>query len=150
MLTFSGGEGLAERMKTLDLLTIVEHEVIRGIKDDTAQGRDANGSSFAEYTSPYAKIRQRRGLATSPVNLRVRATNSLLDTLQTRRQNENESVISVAQDREKIAEGISSTVGKTKSGTTYSKAARLFMGVSQNTISAIESVMQDEIEGVLR
>lgn len=131
MLTFTGGEGLAERMGALNFLPTIEAEVIRGIRKNTAQGVDASGTSFAGYTKQYSNYRKHKGLSISPVNLRAKSEDSLLDTLGAQRIDEKHSVISVKSDREKIAEGLS--------------RKRKFMGVSISTVTPIEQKLEDEL-----
>lgn len=136
MLTFTGGEGLSERMNALNFLPIIEAEVIRGIRVNTSQGLDAGGSSFAGYTNAYKEYgRLRKGLSTNPVNLRVKTSDSLLDTLGAEKVSENESVISVKADRELIADGLS--------------AKRQFMGVTSGAILRIEQKLEDELKRVM-
>ncbi len=131
MMTVSGGEGLAERMRALNFLPIIEAEVIRGIRVDTAKGIDAGGSAFAPYGKQYANYgRMKKGLSVSPVNLRAKAEDSLLDTLGAQRIDEKNSVISVSPEKEKIAKGLS---GKRK-----------FMGVSVSAVTGIEQKLENE------
>jgi hypothetical protein len=137
MLTFTGGEGISERLSALNFLPVIESEVIRGIRLDTQQGKDAGGSSFAEYTKQYAKYgRLRKGLPVSPVNLRVKSEDSLLDSLGAERIDEKHSVISVKSEKEKIAEGLSKK--------------RLFMGVSNDTVTKIEAKLEDEFARMMQ
>lgn len=129
-IEFSGGEGLHERMKSLTFLPIIESEVIRGIRENVSHGLDGNGNAMAPYTNAYKTIRLHKGLPVTPVNLRVKAEDSLLDTLGARKIDENNSEISVREDKERVAEGLSNK--------------RRFMGVSPSTVVRIEQRLDSE------
>jgi hypothetical protein len=135
MLTFSGGEGLHERMSALNFLPIIEAEVIRSIRVDVQQGLSPDGSALSPYEANYAKWRMARGLS-STVNLRVKQEDSMLDTLGATTIDRNHSVISVASDREGQAEGLSKK--------------RQFMGVSANAVVRIEQKLEDEFVRMIK
>lgn len=124
-------------MSALNFLPIIEREVIRGIRQNVAHGLDAGGSAMAEYTEQYKKYgRIRKGLSVSPPNLRVKPEDSLLDTLGVEKIDKNNSVISVKQDREKIAEGLS--------------RKRHFMGVTSGALIGIEQGLTAEFARVMQ
>ena len=132
MMHVSGGETLQVQLGSVTFMPTIEAEVIRGIRVDTAKGIDASGSAFEEYVEQYRIYgRIARGLTVSPVNLRVKTSDSMLDTLGAKKIDENTSEISVRSDKEPIAEGLT--------------RKRKFMGISDNTVSIIES----KLEGVL-
>lgn len=132
MMHVSGGETLQVQLGSVTFMPTIEAEVIRGIRVDASRGVDASGSVHAEYTIPYGIYgRMRRGLTLDPVNLRVKPSDSLLDTLGATKIDANTSEISVRSDKEPIAEGLT--------------RKRKFMGISDNTVSIIES----KLEGVL-
>lgn len=132
MMQVTGGESLQTQLMSVNFMPTIEAEVIRGIRVDTAKGIDASGSAFEEYVEQYRIYgRIARGLTVSPVNLRVKTSDSLLDTLGATKIDANTSEICVRSDKEPIAEGLT--------------RKRKFMGISDNTVSIIES----KLEGVL-
>ncbi len=136
-ISITGHEGLADRMRAFSVLPIIESEAIRGIRVDTAQGKQPDGSAFALYVKRYAARRLKKGLRTSPVNLRVKPEDSLLDTLTATRTEVggNESVISVKTDLDPIAQGLS--------------RKRTFMGVSAGTELRIIQSLDIEFERMM-
>ena len=123
---------MAAKGAAFNLLPIIEAEVIRGIREDTQAGKQPDGSTFEPYVPEYAKVRQALGLRISPPNLRRKAEDSLLDSLGAKRLNDNESEISVREDLEPIAKGLSQK--------------RKFMGISEATKARAESKFNPEFE----
>jgi hypothetical protein len=123
-------------MKGLNFLPVIEAEVIRGIRADTAKGMDAGGSQFVDYTNSYKQYLEHHGYAISPVTLRRKTEDSLLDTLGAQRKDEKHSEISVKSSKEKIAQGLS--------------RKRKFMGVSSLTVLSIEQKLETEFERMLQ
>jgi hypothetical protein len=116
-------------MNALNFLPMIEAEVIRGIRVNVSQGLNADGTAMAPYVRATTVARMRMGLSTT-VNLRVKTSDSMLDTLGAEKIDANHSVISVRADKEGQAEGLSKK--------------RSFMGVTPNALVRIEQRLEDE------
>lgn len=135
MITFSGGEGLHERLQALNFLPIIEAETIRGIRQNVAQGNNADGTAMAPYVLAYTRWRMMHGLSTT-VTLRVKNEGSMLDTLGAEKVDEHNSIISVRSDKEDQAKGLS--------------VKRKFMGVTKGAVAKIEQRLEDEFRRVVQ
>jgi len=129
MMHVSGGENLQAQLGAVNFMPLIKTEVIRGIRRSTDAGIDANGMAFPPYTEQYGKYgRIAKGLPLTPVNLRVKSADSLLDNFAIESESKNHAVITVKSGREKQAEGLSNY--------------RQFMGVSMNTVMYIENGLE--------
>lgn len=127
MFGISFGFTATDRLRAFDPLPIAGAEIGRGIRENTARSVDANGRAFDPYTPAYARRRQRMGLTTR-VTLRVRAEDSLLDTLGEHSPGE----ISVSPSREGQSLGL--------------QKEREFMGVTAGAVARTEERLVQEFE----
>ena len=101
MFDVTGIERMARKIARFkeDVPKIAAKEVKAQITEFAAEGRNPDGTSFKPYTKPYAKVRIRKGLQTSPVNLRV--TGGFLDQIKDR-----DGIVGPDEAHAKIAEGL--------------------------------------------
>lgn len=109
----------------------VSNEVIRQVRTLSEKGKQPDGSSFAPYTPQYAKVREKKGLQVTPVNLRV--TNGLMASLADTYDTE-EHIVTVDTAHEEIAEGLSTK--------------RTFLDVASQTVPDSELALKQLFDSI--
>lgn len=135
------GDNAADRLKGFNPMPRAESCIIRGVRERTSRGEDANNAAFSPYRPRTVKARAKRGLKTGIVTLRAKTEDSLLDTLGAERIDENNSEISVASDRLGQATGL-----QTGHAGNHEQAPREFIGVSELDERDIEEDLVREFE----
>ena len=103
-------------------------EIVRSIRENSAEGKSYKGEELPGYVPAYKRRRAKLGLKTETVTLRVKAEDSLLDTLGEQEPN----VITVIESKQPQAQGLA--------------WKRDYMGVSDIAVTRMEEAWEEEFE----
>ena len=112
---FSALERLFTRIQQVyknEALRIAGKQVLADLKEQMTYGVDAQGRKHTPYTPRYKKKREKAGKQTGVVDFRF--TGGLKDSLHEEIVSSSESIVTVDEEHEAIAEGLQTGIGKKK------------------------------------